>query len=36
LAQNPNPGEGLETMVEELDILATTEEFKFNRGDYLN
>jgi hypothetical protein len=36
LAQNPERGEGLETMVEELDILATTEEFKFNRGDYLN
>jgi len=36
LAQTPNPGEGLETMVEDLDILATTEEFKFNRGDYLN
>ena len=28
--------QGLSDMVEELDILATTEEFKFNRGDYLN
>ena len=28
--------QGLATMVEELDILTTTEEFKFNRGDYLN
>lgn len=36
LAQNPDQVEGLESMVEELDILATTEEFKFNRGDYLN
>ncbi len=27
---------GISDMVEELDILATTEEFKFNRGDYLN
>lgn len=36
LAQNPALGQNLETMVEELDILATTEEFKFNRGDYLN
>jgi hypothetical protein len=29
-------GQGLAAMVEELDILTTTEEFKFNRGDYLN
>jgi hypothetical protein len=36
LAQNPGLGSSLESMVEELDILATTEEFKFNRGDYLN
>ena len=36
LAQNPGLGHSLESMVEELDILATTEEFKFNRGDYLN
>ncbi len=36
LALNPALGKNLETMVEELDILATTEEFKFNRGDYLN
>ena len=36
LAQNPGLGHSLEGMVEELDILATTEEFKFNRGDYLN
>ena len=36
LAQNPGLGKNLEAMVEELDILATTEEFKFNRGDYLN
>lgn len=28
--------QGLAPMIEELDILATTEEFKFNRGDYLN
>lgn len=26
----------LRTLIEELEILATTEEFKFNRGDYLN
>lgn len=36
LAKSPALGQGLQTMVEELDILATTEEFKFNRGDYLN
>jgi hypothetical protein len=30
------PVQGLAAMVEELDILTTTEEFKFNRGDYLN
>ena len=30
------PVKGLDAMVEELDILTTTEEFKFNRGDYLN
>ena len=30
------PVQGLSAMVEELDILTTTEEFKFNRGDYLN
>ena len=36
LAQNPGLGKNLEAMVEELDILATTEEFKFNRGDYIN
>ncbi len=30
------PVHGLAAMVEELDILTTTEEFKFNRGDYLN
>lgn len=36
LAQNPGLGQNIESMVEELDILATTEEFKFNRGDYLN
>ena len=36
LARKPGLGQNLETMVEELDILATTEEFKFNRGDYLN
>lgn len=34
LAQTPI--QGLSAMVEELDILSTTEEFKFNRGDYLN
>ena len=33
---NPHIGEKLQTMVAELDILATTEEFKFNRGDYFN
>lgn len=27
---------GLHAMIEELEILATTEEYKFNRGDYLN
>ncbi|MDO4766931.1 MAG: hypothetical protein Q4B25_02125 [Pseudomonadota bacterium] len=26
----------LDRMIEELDILAVTEEFKFNRGDYMN
>lgn len=31
-----SPAQGLAAMVEELDILTTTEEFKFNRGDYLN
>jgi hypothetical protein len=31
-----SPVQGLSAMVEELDILTTTEEFKFNRGDYLN
>ena len=36
LARKPGLGQNLEGMVEELDILATTEEFKFNRGDYLN
>ena len=36
LAQAPAVGQGLKTMIEELDILTTTEEFKFNRGDYLN
>jgi hypothetical protein len=36
LARVPAPGQGLTAMVEELDVLATTEEFKFNRGDYLN
>jgi hypothetical protein len=36
MALNPDQAQGLENMVEELDILATTEEFKFNRGDYLN
>lgn len=34
LAQTPI--QGLAAVVEELDILTTTEEFKFNRGDYLN
>ncbi|MDY0275113.1 MAG: hypothetical protein RBR42_06695 [Desulfomicrobium sp.] len=34
LDSNPNVGEKLQTMVAELDILTTTEEFKFNRGDY--
>lgn len=36
LAQKPGLGAGLHSMVEELDILTTTEEFKFNRGDYVN
>jgi hypothetical protein len=36
LARIPAPGQELTAMVEELDILAATEEFKFNRGDYLN
>lgn len=36
LARIPAPGQGLTAMIEELDVLATTEEFKFNRGDYLN
>lgn len=36
LNSNPNVGEKLQTMVAELDILTTTEEFKFNRGDYFN
>lgn len=36
LAGNPHVGEKLQNMVAELDILTTTEEFKFNRGDYLN
>jgi hypothetical protein len=29
-------GQSLERMIEELDILTVTEEFKFNRGDYMN
>lgn len=36
LAANPASGQELQSMVEELDILTTTEEYKFNRGDYLN
>jgi len=36
LSQASGVGQGVEAMVEELDILTTTEEFKFNRGDYLN
>jgi len=36
LERMPAPGQTLTAMVEELDILATTEEFKFNRGDYMN
>ncbi len=36
LAHKSGLGAGLHSMVEELDILTTTEEFKFNRGDYLN
>lgn len=36
LAHKPGTGSRLATMVEELDILTTTEEFKFNRGDYVN
>lgn len=31
-----SPANGLQSILEELDILTTTEEFKFNRGDYLN
>lgn len=36
LHNNPHLGEKLHTLVAELDILATTEEFKFNRGDYFS
>lgn len=36
LAHKSSQGSRLANMVEELDILTTTEEFKFNRGDYLN
>lgn len=36
LAINPASRQELHSMVEELDILTTTEEYKFNRGDYLN
>ena len=36
LAAKPASGQELHDMIEELDILTTTEEFKFNRGDYLN
>ncbi len=36
LAENPTIGSEIRAMVEELDILAATEEFKFNRGDYLH
>ena len=36
LAHSPTLGQKLQPMIDELDILTTTEEFKFNRGDYLN
>ncbi len=36
LAAKPASRQELHDMIEELDILTTTEEFKFNRGDYLN
>lgn len=36
LALSPSMGQKLKPMIDELDILATTEEIKFNRGDYLN
>lgn len=31
----PAPDEGLSSMLNELEILTTTEKFKFSRGDYL-
>lgn len=36
LAQAPDSAQGLQNMINELDVLTTTEEFKFNRGDYIN
>lgn len=36
MAHSPAHETMLQSILEELDILTTTEEFKFNRGDYLN
>ncbi len=35
LGRLPRPDPGLESMVNELEVLTATEKFKFNRGDYL-
>ncbi len=35
LPQLGDDSSGLQSMVDELEILAVTEQFKFNRGDYL-